>query len=122
MRAGNAVVSTRRVRLGALVLREVPLQGPDPDQVTAVLLDGIRRSGLESLPWTDDARRLQHRLVFLHRLDHSSTDCSDRALLDTRSVWLGPHLAGFRRLDDLGRLNLANILLGLLPGPARRSG
>ncbi len=35
----------------------------------------------------------------------------DAALLQNLSSWLGPHLGGLRRLDDLGRLDLADILL-----------
>jgi ATP-dependent helicase HrpB len=49
-----------------------------------------------------------------HRLDPAWTDCSDAALLLNLSAWCGPHLGGLRRLDDLGRLNLADILLSLL--------
>jgi HrpA-like RNA helicase len=38
----------------------------------------------------------------------------DAALLENLAAWLGPHLGGIRRLDDLGRLDLADILLGRL--------
>jgi ATP-dependent helicase HrpB len=112
--ATRAVVSSSRVRLGALILREAPLRNPEPDRVVGALLEGIKRTGLHALPWTDAARRLQARLGFLHRLDPAWTDCSDVALLQNLAAWLGPHLGGIRRLDDLGRLDLAGILLGML--------
>jgi len=112
--AARAVVSSRRVRLGALILREAPLRSPEPDRVADALLEGIRRTGLDVLPWSEGARRLQARLAFLHRLDPVWTDCSDAALLQNLSAWLGPHLGGMRRLDDLGGLDLVDILLGLL--------
>jgi ATP-dependent helicase HrpB len=112
--AARAVVSSRRVRLGALILREAPLRDPEPDRMAAALMEGIRRTGLHVLPWNDAARRLQARLGFLHRLDAAWPDCSDAALLQSLSAWLGPRLGGMRRLTDLVRLDLADILLGLL--------
>jgi ATP-dependent helicase HrpB len=115
----RAVSSTRRVRLGALILQEAPLRHPDPERVSGALLEGIRRTGLHALPWSDAARQLQARLVFLHRLDRSWADRSDAALLQQLSTWLGPHIGGFRRLDELGRLDLADILHGLLPWDQR---
>ncbi|MFL5496172.1 MAG: ATP-dependent helicase HrpB [Gemmatimonadales bacterium] len=112
--AARAVVSSRRVRLGALILREAPLRNPDPDRVAGALLEGIRGTGLRLLPWSEAARRLQARLGFLHRLDPAWADCSDAALLENLSAWLGPHIGGMRRLDELGRLDIADLLLGRL--------
>jgi ATP-dependent helicase HrpB len=112
--AACAVVSSRRVRLGALILREAPLRSPEPDRVAGALLEGIRRTGPHILPWNEASRRLQARLGFLHRLDSTWTDCSDAALLENLSAWLGPYIGGMRRLDDLGRLDLADLLLGRL--------
>jgi ATP-dependent helicase HrpB len=115
----RAVVARRRERLGALVLREAPLGGPDPRRVAAVLLEAIGREGLRALPWREAARRAQARLQFLHRLDSSWPDVSDEALLASLDGWLAPHLHGLRRLDDLRRLDPAELLLGALPWERR---
>ena len=63
-RGGGAVRGRRRVRLGALVLREAPLAEVDPGRVRAAMLGAIRAEGLGALPWTKAARQLQQRLAF----------------------------------------------------------
>src|SRR5690606_16846504 len=101
-------------RLGAVVLTDAPLKNPDPDAVADALADGVRQAGLGVLPWTKETTRLRERLGFLHHLDPAAwPDVSDDALLSSLDAWLRPHLAGRKRLDDLRRLDLHQLLLGL---------
>ncbi|HEX6938854.1 MAG TPA: ATP-dependent helicase HrpB [Longimicrobiales bacterium] len=116
----RAVRARRRERIGAVVLREAPLEAPDADAVAAALLGGVRAEGLGLLPWTPAAVRVRERLRFLHRLDGAGPDVSDEALLASLEEWLGPHVQGMTRADELGRLDLAAILLGSLPWDRRR--
>ncbi len=104
------VMARRRERLGALVLRDSPLLDPAPEAVAAALVAGILEEGLELLPWTKKARRLRERLAFLHRHDAAFPDVSETALLATLDAWLAPYLYGFRRADDLKKLDLIQIL------------
>ena len=113
------VVARERERLGAIVLAERPLREPDPEVVSAVLLDGIRQTGVDALPWTDGARTLRRRLAFLHRVDASWPDVSDAALHETLGTWLGPHLGRARSLADIARVDLAGALLATLPWDRR---
>jgi len=115
----GAVIARERERLGAIVLAERPLREPDPDAVSAVLLDGIRRAGLDALPWTDGARTLRQRLAFLHRVDASWPDVSDAALHETLGTWLGSRLGRARSLADIARVDLAGALLTMLPWDRR---
>jgi ATP-dependent helicase HrpB len=110
----------RRDRLGAIVLREAPLVQPDPGKAAAAVLQWIRRVGLDALPWSPAARQLRQRLMFVRTLDAAWPDVSDPALLASAEEWLGPHLWGVRRREQLDRLPLDAILLGLL-GWHRRS-
>jgi ATP-dependent helicase HrpB len=96
------------------VLRERPLSTPDPRAVAAALLGAIGQNGLRDLPWTDTARQLQQRITFMHRLDPAWPDVSDVALIATLPDWLGPHVYGLTRRDELRRLDLAAILHGVL--------
>ena len=116
--ATRAVVARRVERLGAIVLRSVPLRDPDPAAVTAVLLDQVRTAGLAALPWAH-AAGVRARLAFLHALDPSWPEVSDAALLAGLDRWLGPRLAGARRWDDLDRVDLGGALLDLVPGESR---
>jgi ATP-dependent helicase HrpB len=110
----GAVRARERERLGALTLRERQIASPDASQVAAALLGAVAENDLKELPWTDGARQLRERLAFVHRLDPSWPDVSDATLAATLGDWLMPHLYGLARRDDLRRLDLAAILLGML--------
>jgi ATP-dependent helicase HrpB len=106
------VVTRREERFGALVLDSKPLARPDPEKIRAAMLEGIRRIGIEALPWTREAREWQTRVLSLRQWlpDEGWPDVSDAALGDTLAEWLGPYLDGMSRRDHLARLDLLNIL------------
>jgi ATP-dependent helicase HrpB len=110
----GAVRARRRRRLGALVLADAPLREPDPSAVTGALLDGVRRAGIDALPWSKASRGLQQRMRFLRQVDASWPNVDDEVLLATLDDWLGPHLAGVRRRDELARIDLVDVLSGML--------
>ncbi|MGN9777354.1 ATP-dependent RNA helicase [Micromonospora sp. H33] len=116
--SGTDVVAREVVRLGALDLVERPLARPDPEEVTAALLDGLRRTGLDLLTWTPAARALRERLAFCRAaLGDDWPDVGDEALLTAAPVWLGPELATARRRADLARVDVTAALRRLLPWP-----
>lgn len=117
----KAVAARRRERLGAIVLRESRLAHPDPALVTRALLDGIRREGLEALPWSESARRTRERITFVRTLDPRWPDVSDPALLEDLEGWLGPRAQGLTRLGELGSVDLAGALLDRLNWEQRLS-
>lgn len=109
--AEQAVAARRQRRLGALVLADAALPNPDPAAVATALLEGVRRLGLDALPWRDGAVALRRRTGFARALEGEAwPDWSDAALTETLAEWLGPHLGGMRRRSDLDRLDLAQIL------------
>jgi ATP-dependent helicase HrpB len=107
----QAVRSVRRERLGALVLKEAALVRPDPELVTAALLEGIRKTGVAALPWSDAAIGIRRRVEFLGGVQPGWPDLSDAAFEGELSVKLGPYVAGMRRLDDLRRVDWVEVLL-----------
>jgi ATP-dependent helicase HrpB len=109
--ATRTVRALRRERLGALVLKEGTLAHPDPESVTLALLEGIRGIGIAALPWSEAANGIRQRVAFLRTVGPGWPDLSDSALEATLPLWLGPHLVGMRRLDDLRRLDWAEVLL-----------
>jgi len=108
----QAVITRREERFGALVFDSRPLSKPDPDKMRAAMLDGVRRLGLEGLPWTREARDWQARVLSLrHWLPQENwPDVSDAALAATLETWLGPYLDGVTRREHLARLDLLSIL------------
>ena len=110
----KVVRAVRVERLGAITLREVALRDPSPPLLARALLDAVRRSSLQLLPWGDGARRLRERLAFVHAHDATWPDVDDAALLASLDDWLAPHLEGMRRASDLAALDLSSLLLGRL--------
>ncbi|MFI2102280.1 ATP-dependent helicase HrpB [Isoptericola sp. NPDC019693] len=113
-------IVTRRVEaLGAIVLGDVPLTDPDPLLVQAAVRDGIRRSGLSVLRWSESALALRERLAFCHaHLGAPWPAVDDEALLADLDAWLGTELASVRGSRDLARIDVTSALRRLLPWPA----
>lgn len=116
----QAVRARRRKRLGAIVLQDYPLPQPDPEATVRALLYGIATEGIGILPWTNAARRMQERVLFMREHDPEWPDMTDRALTGTMDCWLAPHVHGMRSRGDLQKLNLASILEGTLAWEQRR--
>jgi ATP-dependent helicase HrpB len=106
------VIARREERFGALVLDSKPLTRADPEKIRAAMLEGIRRLGVEALPWTREAREWQTRVLSLRQWlpDENWPDVSDAVLSETLAEWLGPYLDGMSRRDHLARLDLLSIL------------
>jgi ATP-dependent helicase HrpB len=110
----EAVVARRARRLGALVLEERPLADDASDAVRAAMIDGIRRLGLDVLPWTPETRALCRRVTFMAGLEGADAwpDMNEAALLAGLEGWLAPHLAGIARRAQLAGLDLDGALKG----------
>lgn len=108
--AGRVVGREARA-LGAVVIQERPA-AVDSDEALPLLLNLLRREGLEILPWRSEAVQLRARLLFLHRAlpTEAWPDTGDEALLAGLDAWLGPWLPPVRSRSDLARLDLAAIL------------
>ena len=112
----QAVIAREERRLGALVLAQRPLQQPDPGELVNAMLEGVHEMGLECLPWNDEARQLQARLLSLRQWlpQQGWPDLSAEALLASLDEWLAPYLNGVTRREHLAKLNLAEIFMGAL--------
>ncbi|MFF0267701.1 ATP-dependent helicase HrpB [Kribbella sp. NPDC004536] len=116
---GGRIVTRRVETLGAIVLNDVPLANPDPLLVQAAVRDGIRRSGLSVLHWSQAALALRERLAFCHaHLGSPWPAVDDEALLADLDEWLGTELTSVRASRDLTRIDVASALRRLLPWPA----
>ncbi len=110
------VVARDVERLGAVILVERPLADPDRGLLTAALLDGLAREGMELLGWSRPARALRERLAFCRQaLGEPWPDVSDAALLAGAGTWLAPELATAQRRADLARVDAGVALRRLLP-------
>jgi ATP-dependent helicase HrpB len=101
-----------REQLGAIVLSESAVSKLDPDAIALSLVEAVRARGLDALPWTDAARALQQRVMFLYRIDSTWPDVSDAKLMETLEVWLLPMLGGVTSLQSI---DVHRALMSLLP-------
>jgi ATP-dependent helicase HrpB len=107
-----SVIARREERLGKLVLRtETPSVVP-AERARAAMLEGVRRLGVEALPWTAAARGWQARVLSLRAWfpQEQWPDVSDAALAATIESWLAPHLDGCMRREHLARLDVLALL------------
>ncbi|MCA3359665.1 MAG: ATP-dependent helicase HrpB [Roseomonas sp.] len=117
----GAVLARRRLRFGPLVLEEAPLPQADPTAMAAALAEAVAQRGLRDLPWNETARQTRARIGWMRQVEGDAwPNLSDEALIVSVLDWLAPHLSGLTRLQELAGLDLAQILLGLLPWEARR--
>ncbi len=114
----QAVAARRDLKLGALTLRSDPLDAPDSQKVLEALLKGIRKQGLQCLPWTKPLKRWQERVCFLQRLSANEQqwpDVTNEGLESHLMQWLAPYLTGMTRLRDLARVELKAALFSMMP-------
>jgi ATP-dependent helicase HrpB len=120
----RAVDMVAERRLGALSIDSRPLTKADPARVAAALLEGIRRSSLDVLPWDRESRSWQARVQFVRALPSQGSapwpDVSNAALLAGLETWLAPYLEGLSRIDHLARLDLRAILAARLDRDQQR--
>ena len=119
----DAVLARRRRQFGLLILEDRPLPDPNPAEVSAALLSGIRRVGLPRLPWSDELLQWRARVMFVRRhegADAGWPDLSDDALLTTLETWLGPFVDGMRTLEQVRRIDLQPPLESLLTWAQRK--
>jgi ATP-dependent helicase HrpB len=86
------------------------------------MLEGVRRLGLDALPWTTEAREWQARVLSLRQWlpEENWPDVSDTALSATLEDWLGPFLDKFTRREHLARVNLLTAFASRLDWKQRQ--
>ncbi len=103
-------------RIGNVVLSSKPLSKISDDQRIKIICEAVREEGLKLLGWEDTQHEWQARALSLHtwRPEENWPDVSDENLLKTTEEWLAPYLTHISKRIDLQRLDLQNILAGLI--------
>ncbi|MGD9290515.1 MAG: helicase-related protein [Desulfobacterales bacterium] len=88
-----AVTAHREQLLGALTLRSERIAAPESQLVLQAMLKGIRKQGLDCLPWTKHLRRWQERICFLRRVAGDRQQWPDvtNEGLETNRIWSIPN-------------------------------
>jgi len=96
-----------------LQLHSKPSQFSPNTNFKKLLIDLVKKEGLEILTWSKKATRLKTRVNFLHH--HCEfIDFSDSTLLERLDTWLEPYLAGVTTIKALEALDVYTMLSSLL--------
>ncbi|MGF9695685.1 MULTISPECIES: ATP-dependent helicase HrpB [Paenibacillus] len=119
-RSTRSVRAHRRLRIGAILVKESSISQPPEDQVLEALITGIRTEGQDCLPWTKSSRQLADRLRFLHRHLPDWPDLAADHVSEELEELLRPFLPGMRSAADLKKLSMQDVLLGGLSWEQRQ--
>ena len=111
------ITATLEKRIGNVVLTSKPVIKLPQDVKIDILCDAVRDEGLNLLNWKDTCMEWQARVLSLGqwRKDEDWPDVSDENLINTTRTWLAPYLSDVNKRQDFQRLELSNILIGMLP-------
>ncbi len=81
-----------------------------------LLLELIKKEGLELLTWSKKAIELQNRVNFINENMNSELPTfTNDVLLETLELWLEPYLQNITTVKELEALDIYTILLGIIP-------
>ncbi|MDX9899875.1 MAG: ATP-dependent helicase HrpB [Aliarcobacter sp.] len=81
-----------------------------------LLLELIKKEGLELLTWSKKAIELQNRVNFINEnMNNDFPTFTNDILLETLELWLEPYLQNITTVKELEALDIYSILLGIIP-------
>lgn len=113
------VVAEQQTVIGKLVVSAKPIHDISDTDKQNALLQGIRKRGLDCLPWNEECRQWQHRVQWMKRLPEHCTKLSwptvdDDALLESIEQWLSVWINGKTSFKSLSQLKLYDVLNSML--------
>ena len=123
----GCVVMQREQRIGKLMLSEKPIHDADKEQVKSIVCEAMKKDGLTMMAWSEKAvEQVQRRVaqVTAWHPELALPDVSTEHLLSTAADWLPLYLEEGGRVkssvQELRKLNLAEIIWNLLPDEAQQ--
>ena len=112
------VVAEQQRLLGKLLVWAKATTKVSSEEKSRALLAGIKRRGIDCLPWTDECREWQARVQLIAGLSSSAKSnwpkVDDESLRATLESWLLVWLDGKSSLKAVAQLGLLNILAAML--------
>lgn len=105
---------SRSLKYAALVLKSTVLTDVPKEQFQECLKQVLKQTGLSLLKWTDKCEALISRVQWLGEHMDSFPDISKASLADTVDKWLLPYLSSVNSIAELKRVNIYDLLLGML--------
>ena len=115
------LIAEEQLCIGKLVIKSKTLTSLTQDQKTFALIQWITKQGLQCLPWTNDIKQWQARVLLLRESNKNNDLCwpdlSKAHLSATIEQWLTPYLNNITHIKQLNNIDLFTILRNLLPWP-----
>lgn len=114
--ARKAVVASREMRLGSLVLGEKPLGDVPREKVISIVSEAARKEGLSMFDFSDDVADFQRRVAFVAsrhpelELPELDTD----SLLERAGEWLPSFIGRAASAAELKKIDMVQVLRSLL--------
>jgi len=111
------LIARKEKFIGEIVIGFTPLTKIPQEELNTILEDAVRGDGESLLNWDEDVIQLQRRMAILYDLfpNESWPDFTTSTLIANPEKWLSPYLNNVRKKEDFRKLNLAEILLNILP-------
>tara|TARA_R110001583_G_scaffold48896_2_gene153011 strand:- start:16456 stop:18939 length:2484 start_codon:yes stop_codon:yes gene_type:complete len=111
------LIATKELRIGRIALQSKPLRQPDEEQVVNAISKAIEKEGSNLLNFSPELTQWQNRIMSLRKWQPNAEwpDVSTSELLKTNAVWLSPYLSRIRKSEDLGKIDLEEVLQNHLP-------
>lgn len=108
----GGIVATKDLRIGNIALASAPLPRPDENAVIQAVVKAITTEGAQLLSFTEAVTHWQNRVLSLRKWLPGSgwPDVSTATLLQHPEAWLVPYLTGIKKVDELKKLNVLQIL------------
>ena len=122
----GCVVMQREQRIGKLMLSQKPIHDADKERLKGIVCEAMKKDGLTMMAWSEKAvEQVQRRVaqVATWHPELALPDVSTEHLLSTAAQWLPFYLEEGGRVktsvQELRKLNLANIIWNILPYEAQ---
>jgi ATP-dependent helicase HrpB len=111
------ITASMQKRIGNTILSSKPIAEIKSETRIKILCEVVREEGLKILNWSEAEYEWQARVLNarMWRPDDGWPEISDATLLASTETWLAPYLEKISNRTDFERLDLKNILSGLLP-------
>ncbi len=113
----GGLITTKELRIGRIVLQSKPLKNPEKDLVVECISKVIEREGASLLDFSSQFTQWQNRVLSLRKWQPAADwpDVSTDYLLKTNVDWLSPYLSNIRKVEDLAKIDLEEVLQNHLP-------
>jgi len=121
--AGERLLAEKQKSVGEIIIKRQSVTQFPLEEKRLAVLDMVSKRGLSLLPWNEELRQWQRRVLLIRQLfaeDHQETawpDVSDEKLLTTLDQWLSPYVDRIKHIHHFSGLELDKILYAMLPWP-----